>query len=91
MFFRNVVFAQFLVDLTKSVPSIVVAAVCCNRAPIRVQCLVKLFIGNVFMTLQSIRVGIFWVELGGASKAFHGLLVFALQGKGVPDCAPGLW
>ncbi len=44
----------------------------------------------MLVALQGVRIGEFRIELGGASEAFQGLVMVALEGKGVADRTPGL-
>ena len=82
--------AHFLVDLAEAVPGVVVATVCGDGGAICVEGFLELFVGDVFVALEGEAICEGGVELRGPLEAFEGLFVFALQGEGVPYCAPCL-
>ena len=88
--FRHVVLALFFKHLAEAVPSVVVSVVGRDAVAVGRKRLVVFLAGDVFVTLEREGVGEFGVELGGAFEASERLVVVAVEGEGVSDCAPGL-
>lgn len=91
MLFCVGILALLFIDLTEAIPGVVMATFGADSSSVGRESFIVLFVGHMFMALEGKSVGEFGIELSSAFEAFEGLVMVALERKGVADRAPGLW